>query len=97
MSKHHEGWHDFLKLCLAAKDEKNLSELFDFLLTPEERESMSTRCLIVKDLLAEQQTQREIAKSLRVSIAKITRGSNELKRISGKLQRFLQQKLLSSS
>jgi TrpR family transcriptional regulator, trp operon repressor len=95
MTKQHEGWHAFLKLCLAAKDEKTLSELFDFLLTPEERESMITRCLIVKALLDQQLTQRDIAKSLHVSIAKITRGSNELKRISSKLYRFLENKLTS--
>jgi TrpR family trp operon transcriptional repressor len=93
MVKHRNGWHDFLSLCLAAKDEKSLSELLDFILTPEERESISTRCLIVKALLAKQLTQRDIAKSLQVSIAKITRGSNELKRISRKLERFLQQQL----
>lgn len=88
------GWRHFLQLCLAAKDEKSLSVLYDLLLTPEEKESLATRCLIIKELLAQDKTQREIAKDLQVSIAKITRGSNELKRISTKLKHYLHSQLL---
>ncbi len=85
----HNGWRCFLKLCLAAKSEAELSELFDLLLTPEEKSSMETRCLIVQSLLAQDKTQRQLAEDLNVSIAKITRGSNELKRISPKLKKYL--------
>lgn len=84
-----KGWRCFLELCLGAEDEKMLSELFDLLLTPEEKSSLETRCLIVKALLDQQKTQRQIASELQVSIAKITRGSNELKRISPKLKQYL--------
>ena len=41
---------------------------------------METRCLIIKALLEKKAPQRQIAEELNVSIAKITRGSNELKR-----------------
>lgn len=87
------GWRSFLKLCLASKNEKLLSLLLDLFLTPEEKESLAMRCLIVTDLLKEEKTQRDIAKDLHVSIAKITRGSNELKRISPKLIAFLKENI----
>jgi TrpR family transcriptional regulator, trp operon repressor len=90
-----KGWRNFLELCLAAEDEKTLSELFDLFFTPEEKSSLETRCLIVKALLEKKRTQRQIAEDLQVSIAKITRGSNELKRISTKILQFLQDKLLT--
>ena len=89
-----EGWHCFLNLCAEAKDEKILSEVLDLLLTPEEKSSIETRCLIIKALLAAEKPQRQISEDLHVSIAKITRGSNELKRISEKLLRYLQSILL---
>lgn len=85
----HKGWRCFLELCLGAKDEETLSELFDLLLTPEEKSSLETRCLIVEALLDQKKTQRQISEDLQVSIAKITRGSNELKRISPKLRQYL--------
>jgi TrpR family trp operon transcriptional repressor len=89
-----QGWQHFLDLCLSAKDRDTLAELFELFFTFEEKSSIETRCLIVKALLGEKTTQREIAKNFNVSIAKITRGSNELKRISPKLLRFLQKYLL---
>lgn len=88
------GWQFFLALCLDAKEETLLSELFDLILTPEEKSSIETRCLIVKSLLEHKNPQRQISKDLSVSIAKITRGSNELKRISAKLKKYLEMKLL---
>jgi TrpR family trp operon transcriptional repressor len=84
-----KGWRCFLELCLSAEDEKILNELFDLLLTAEERSALETRCLLIKDLLEQKKTQREIAESLQVSIAKITRGSNALKQISPKLKQYL--------
>lgn len=91
-----DGWHTFLKLCLAAENERALSDLLEFFLTAEEKTSIETRCLIIKELLKQQKPQREISDTLHVSIAKITRGSNELKRISPTLKQFLQQYLLKA-
>ncbi len=85
------GWRNFIKLCLATENEKMLSSLFDLLLTQEERESLALRCLIIKDLLKQKKTQRDMAEDLHVSIAKITRGSNELKRMPPKLIQFLKE------
>lgn len=88
------GWQLFLKLCQSAKDEKILSELMTLFLTPEEQESLKTRCLIIQALLEHKSPQRQISEDLKVSIAKITRGSNELKRISPELLNFLRKYLL---
>lgn len=87
------GWQMFLKLCLAAQDEQTLSTLFDVFLTHEERASIETRCLIVQALLEQTQSQRQIAENLNVSISKITRGSNELKRVSEDIKQFILQDL----
>lgn len=87
------GWRHFLKLCLATKNEKKLSLLFDLFLTSEEKESLALRCLIIKELLKQKKTQRNMAQDLKVSIAKITRGSNELKRMPSILIDFLKENL----
>jgi len=88
------GWHCFLELCLASKEEKDLGALFDLFLTAEERESIATRCLLISELLAEEKPQRQISQELGISIAKITRGSNELKRISQKYKEYLRDMLV---
>lgn len=93
MEKNQRAWKDFLQLCLTSNDEKTLSLLFNLFLTAEERADLATRYLIVKELLREEKTQREMAKSLNVSIAKITRGSNELKRVNKSLLEYLKAKL----
>jgi TrpR family transcriptional regulator, trp operon repressor len=87
--QHKEGWHGFLELCLASKETKLLSILLDTLLTPEEKENLAMRYWILKELLRKEKTQRQLAKELNVSIAKITRGSNALKGIDKKLLQFL--------
>ena len=87
------GWRVFTQLCLESNNEKMLSSLFDLLLTQEEKESIATRCLIVVELLKQEKTQRVIAEDLHVSIAKITRGSNELKRMPPKLLEFLRKNM----
>ncbi len=90
---HDRGWRNLLRLCMATKDEKLLSELLSLFLTPEEKSSIETRCLIVESLLDNKLTQRKLSEELKVSIAKITRGSNELKRVSPELKEFLQDNL----
>jgi Trp operon repressor len=87
------GWRHFLKLCLSNKNEKNLSLMFDLFLTPEEKENLSLRCLIIEELIKQKKTQRDIAETLQVSIAKITRGSNELKRMPSTLIDFLKENI----
>ena len=96
MSTDKSGWRGFLDTCLATHDPKLLSSILELFLTAEEKDNLAMRYLIIKELLLQKKTQREIAKDLNVSIAKITRGSNELKRIHPKLLQFLQEEVMKS-
>lgn len=84
-----DGWRGFLSLCSEAKSPEKLRELLWLFLTPEERKDIATRYLIVRELVRGKKTQRDMAKDLGVSIAKITRGSNFLKMIHQDLRRLL--------
>lgn len=85
---------EFIQLCRSTQDKTQLSALLNFFLTPEECVDIANRIVIIKELLRDKKTQREIAHDSQVSIAKITRGSNELKKIDGKLLEFLKEKLI---
>lgn len=89
MSKQKDGWQGFVDLCLHCEDSKTLEAMYDLFLTPEEKVDIARRFLIVKELMNAEKTQREIAKSLDVSIAKITRGSNEIKRLEKQWAQYL--------
>lgn len=88
MEAEEDGWKLFLELCCKAKSEKAIDELFWLLLTPEEREDIKTRVLIVRELIKGKKPQRQIARDLGVSIAKITRGSNSLKEVNVNLRKL---------
>lgn len=64
------------------QDRSQMDEFLQDILTPAEYEDIVTRWQIVKQL-ARGVPQREIANNLRVSIAKITRGSRELQNEKG--------------
>ena len=96
MEKFKEGWHQLLYWCQHSENEKQLAALFDLLLTPEEKKDIAMRCLIVRELLAKKMNQREIAQQLNVSIAKITRGSNELKRMKPSIIQYVEDHLVKS-
>lgn len=89
MTKQKKGWQDFLKLCSKINTPKEFGEFLDLFLTIEEKETMASRYVIIKALIEEKMTQREIAETCKVSIAQITRGSNALKIISPKLKELL--------
>lgn len=78
----HTGWQEFLRLCVQMQTTEELEKLFELFLTYEEKNDLAKRFLIVQALLENKMPQREMAKSLNVSIAKITRGSNQLKVMS---------------
>ncbi len=88
-----DGWWDFLELCSRFKKKEELGELFDLFFTLEEKEALSKRHGLVKALLDEQMTQREISEAMQVSISKITRGSNALKIISKQLREALKKNM----
>jgi TrpR family trp operon transcriptional repressor len=88
-----DGWRAFIELCSHFKKIGELRELFDLFFTLEEKEDVAKRFSILKALLEENLTQREIAEKLGVSISKITRGSNALKIISSHLKEALKKKM----
>lgn len=94
MLKIQQGWNEFTDLLLSAKDKDEFYLLLDLFLTDEEKSDLAARFLIVRELIKQEKTQRVIASELHVSIAKITRGSNELKRASRKLLMYLKSKLV---
>jgi len=90
-----KGYKLFLNSCGQQKTINEIQALFDFFLTPEEKNAISLRVTLTQALLKGELTQREIASQLKVSIAKITRGSNMLKLISSKTKSILINSLLN--
>ncbi len=88
-----DGWQAFIELCSKFPKTEELEELFDLFFTLEEKEVLSKRYSLIKALLDEKLTQREIADKMEVSISKITRGSNALKIISKKLREALKKRM----
>jgi TrpR family trp operon transcriptional repressor len=84
-----DGWSGFMSLCKALNELDEPQDFFDLYFTPKEREDLASRYLIVRELLKNQLNQRDMAEELDVSIAKITRGSNELKSCSPTLLTFI--------
>lgn len=88
-----DGWQAFIELCSTFHKPEEMEELFDLFFTLEEKEVLSKRYTLIKALLDEKLTQREIAEKNDVSISKITRGSNALKIISKRLREALMKKM----
>lgn len=84
---------DLAQLFQKAEKQELLSELLQFLFTPSELEDLEKRLELTTALVKKVETQREIAKNHNVSIAKITRGSNELKRRTSQFRTFLEETL----
>lgn len=75
----------FKELCAALAKIRNKQEarkILKDILTPREIAALTQRLQIIK-LLAKGVSHREISKKLRVSIAKVTRGSRALRRNHG--------------
>lgn len=88
------GWEGFVDLCQQARTKTQLDELLNLFLTLEEKEQISARYRIFQAFLEGTMTQREMATSLKVSIAQITRGSNALKGMNNpQLKEFLFQQM----
>ncbi|AKP72311.1 transcriptional regulator [Piscirickettsia salmonis] len=88
-----EGWWRFIDLC-AGLEKDQLSQVLKIFLTAAEVDDVSMRTLLVGELLAGKKTQRQIAADLAISITKITRGSNELKRVDSHLRAMLEEALI---
>jgi TrpR family trp operon transcriptional repressor len=64
-----------------AKNKGEIQDILDFILTPEEKEQLRKRVLLTRILLENGMSQRDISKSIEVSISTITRCSNALKQV----------------
>ena len=84
-----DEWWRFIALCTQIRDAKLFGELLELFLTIEERQDLVRRYALVKLLLEGKKTQREIAAELKVSISKITRGSNALKTTGNDLKEVI--------
>ena len=71
-----------------AKDKELLSEFIKDILTPHEYENIAIRWQIVKRL-AKREHHQSIANNLGVGVATVTRGSREMRKKKGGLQRAL--------
>lgn len=87
------GWQNFLELCKKMDSTEELENCFQLFFTLEEQNVLAARYLIIKELLDNCLTQREIAQLHQVSIAQITRGSNALKALSPYLNAFFIEKI----
>lgn len=74
--------------------EDDISLILPLLLSSEELNAINARTLVYKELLLAEKSQREIAKTHNISIATITRGSNNLKSMSDKEKQLLQTLLI---
>jgi len=82
---------ELINLLTNIKNPQLMSELLEDILTPGEFEEIITRWQIIKEL-SRGVPQREIAAKLKVSIAKITRGSRELRNKNGGFWQVLKKK-----
>ena len=88
-----KGGCDFIRLCRHTRSDEELDALFQLLFTLDEQEQLATRVELLRALLKGHKPQRAIASELKISIAKITRGSNAVKVISPELRKFLEKLL----
>lgn len=82
---------ELAKLLAKVKNPKLMDEFLEAILTPDEFDDIVIRWQIIKQL-AKGVPQRKIAKTLGVSIAKITRGSRELRNAKGGFWKVLKKK-----
>ncbi|WP_211828123.1 trp operon repressor [Kistimonas asteriae] len=81
----------FIDLIQSATNRGDLQRLFKLMLTREEHSAINGRVAIAKALIEGKESQREIATRLGVSIATVTRGSNNLKSMNDGERDFLMQ------
>jgi TrpR family trp operon transcriptional repressor len=70
---------ELVKVLLKIKNQKEMIDFLQGILTPKELEEIPKRLAIVK-MLKKGIPQKQIAEKLKVGIATVTRGSNEIKK-----------------
>ncbi|MDO9790383.1 trp operon repressor [Glaesserella parasuis] len=86
-------WQQFVDLLKQAVAEDKTDALLSMLLTTDERTSLGLRVQIVRALLENQISQREIQQQLNTSAVTITRGSNMLKTVEPDILKWIDTKL----
>lgn len=71
-----------------AKTQEEFAQFLAAILTPAELQQVVMRWQIVKGLIEEKESQRDLAERLKISIGKISRGARELKMGSGIFQKI---------
>jgi len=84
-----EHLRDLYRLFASVKTEKEARMLLEDILTPQELDAVAERWQLIRALHSGR-PQRTIARELKLSISKITRGSRMLKYGSGGFRHFLQ-------
>ncbi|WP_298442655.1 trp operon repressor [uncultured Ferrimonas sp.] len=74
-----QRWQDVLQLLGQQKATDQLDQVLGLLLSHDERQSLGGRLAVIRALLDGELSQRQISAQLEVSIATITRASNNLK------------------
>lgn len=87
--KEPSGWHEFIANCRTLTENNDLSNFFELVLTPSEREKIAARYQILSQLNEDKLTQREIAAKLGVSIFNVTRGANQLKLVDDNIKSLI--------
>jgi len=72
-------WELVLEKVINHHDHSSLLDLFELLLTEDERSAIASRLKVFQGLLTGEMSQRQIAAEFQISIATITRCSNYLK------------------
>lgn len=82
-------YKELCELFAAIENPKDADMLLQDILTPQEIESIAERWQLVRQLTTGK-NQRDIAKNLKVSISKVTRGSRFLKYGTGGFRHFIE-------
>lgn len=83
-----KSWQKFIQITSGLSPEE-LKLWMEVMLTPAEQEDIADRIRILEGLLTEEVPQRDLSAKINVSISKITRGSNALKRLGAQKQAWL--------
>lgn len=77
-----EAYDDLIRLFANTSDENEMRRLFEDLFTDAEQKDFTIRWKLMNDLY-QHKSQRDIAKELKISLCRITRGSKMLKKKDG--------------
>lgn len=88
-----QEWQQFVELLTQAVQEDKTESLLAMFLTADEMTSLGLRVQIIRELLENQRSQREIQQYLNTSAATITRGSNMLKTVDTETLKWVSDKL----